>query len=694
MIKGKYYFVLFLLSMLFINYQGLEVEATEKQLINEGYLDLSNSDLDQVLLLEGQWEFYWKQLLVPEDFKTTNEQEKTNYIEAPDVWVDADYTGSLPLSNSGFGTYRLVIHINEEDSNELLSVYIPSVASAYKLWVNGELLAKNGEVGTNRESMKPKSFSKTASFVPHSSEIEIVMQVSNFSQRKGGMWSPLKFGSHDAINKNREMNVIRDIIIASALFALSFYLISHYFFRSTSKLPLFLGVFCFFVSLRTLFVGELLFMYLFPSFSWELSVKIEYLTIYFSFMVLFLFLYYLFPREVNKRIIYLSVAICLLFSLTTLFPAYIYTHFLYTFETCSIVIFIYCIYIVGLAVIRKREGAILNFLSVCFFVIAVIHDIFYYNLKINNSVDLVPIAAGVFLLAQTLIVAKNSSNAFAEVEKLSQEIKETNTLLEQKVADRTYELQERNKQLHHIEQTRKEFFSSVAHEIGTPMQSLQGYVQLLENKVQSEEEKSYVNIVGEKAKLINRLSKDLLDLAKMDEGQFDFMLEEVDAVHLLEHLYNRFEHDIVNEKMNLDLQWGSLPKEHDLLLQIDILRIEQVFSNIIHNATKFTPEGGTITIVGEYEENPSSYHENGIFRILICDNGIGIEKDILPNIFTRFIKGKNSLNKKQGSGLGLAICYEIIKKHDGTISVQSKVGVGSQFSITLPVTLVEKENPK
>lgn len=654
--------------------------------IEKGQLNLRDTAISkQKISLEGQWAFYWRTLLQPGEFI---DSQNPQYIEAPSTWATATYTGKDKLMNEGFGTYRLLITLNEEDANRVFSLYLPSVASAFQLWIDGKSVAGNGTVGTDRHSMKPKSYAQVISFQPTSKEIELVMQVSNFSQRKGGMWSPILFGHEQTILKHREQTIIREVMIASGILTLGFYHISLYLYRVTTLLPLFLGVFCFLISLRTLLVGNLLFMYIFPNFPWELSVKMEYLSFYVGMIIIFLFFYHLFPKETNKKLAQIILLICTLFSATILLPARIFTQFLVPFEGWLIFIFVYLLYIVSIAAKRKREGAHTLLLSIVVLMLAVINDVLFYNQWIQ-TLDLVPIAASIFLLVQTLIVAKKSSNAFKREAALSAELLRANALLEQKVLERTRDLQEKNRQLYHIEKSRKAFFTSIAHEIGTPMQSIQGYIQLMQSKTPSKETQHYLSIIYEKTKLFNALSKDLLDLAKLDEGQLEFNFESINVAFFLDHIEKQLRYDI--EKEGIRFVLANLDeKETAIFARMDIMRIEQVFINLVQNASKFTSPNGTICISAFFITREED-SQNGSLVMQVKDNGQGIQADLLPHVFKRGIKGKTQPEK--GSGLGLAISMEIIKRHKGSITVQSKVGKGSTFTITLPAHSI-KENTK
>lgn len=676
---------LFVFCLFFTDYKA---NANTEYNINQGLLDLQHTSLDnRTINLEGEWEFYWKSLYTPDNF--LKERSNKPYISVPSIWSQASYSGSSSLSNEGYGTYRLVVMIREKQKDQLMSLYIPTVATAYKLWVNGSMLAEKGTVGTNRTSMVPMSYAEVFSFIPNSTRVEIIMQVSNYEQRKGGMWAPIKFGYNQEISQLRENAMIRDLVISITLLALSLYLISLYLFKRSNTLPLFLGIFCLLASLRTLLVGDRLFMYFFPNFSWDVSVKLEYLTIYIGFMLILLYLQNLFPKEINKIIVYSLVAISVIFSLTTLFPAYIFTHLYFVYQLFLIVILIYHLYIVVLAYIRRRNGALLNLIAICIFGFAVVHDYLYYNIWIEG-IDLASIAAGIYLFAQAIIIVKKSSYAISQVEILSLEMQKTNELLEEKINKRTLILYEKNKKLQHIEQTRKAFFSALTHEIRTPIQSMQGYIQLIQSNIQPDKEKKFLEIINEKAELLNHLSKDLLDLAKLDEGQLNFQWEEIAAPHLLEQLYDRFSYEIKNAGITSNYSpLSNLPEGYQLFVQLDEIKIEQVFSNLIQNAIKFTPKGGTISISGYYKrENHINSRYNSFLIIEVKDTGTGIEESLLPFIFDRFVKGKDAISR-QGTGLGLAISQELVKHHNGKITATSISGSGSKFLIKLPGELVK-----
>ncbi|MBP1993563.1 sensor histidine kinase [Paenibacillus eucommiae] len=666
-----------------------------------GEMDLRGAPFEEhIFRLEGEWEFYHNELLTTETWRGEAGEAGTvqkTFIQAPSIWSKAAYTGQDKLSNLGYGTYRLKVKIDERYANQVLSMYIPPIASAYRLWVNGEELAANGIVGSDRASMSPKSYSKVVPFKPGVDEIEMVVQVSNFVQRKGGMWAPLILGKDVLVQRHQEIKVVRDIFLASIILVLGFYHFS-----------LYLGALCLLLCIRVLLVGEMLLIRIFPSINWELSVKMEYLSIYIGIMALFKFISFLYPHESNRHVVRACLFISLFFCATTLFPAIVSTYFMLPFFVALVLMIAYMGYISLSALYHKREGALLNCISLSIMLLLSFNDYLFYSFSANTT-ELAPFGILLFIFIQTLILGKRSSNAFSRAEQLTLDLHKANQSLEQKVVERTLELQVSNEQLLHIEQTRKTFFSNIAHELGTPIQSVQGYIQLLQANTNPGAKQEYLALAYEKTSMLSRLIKDLLDLAKMEEGQLKFLLEKVDADALLTHLYDRSRWDIEREQMQPRFSpLTGVPDGYSAFVNIDIIRIEQVVSNLVNNSIRFTSSGGIIHLQGQFvnrltqgdaagkagmerDYSPAVEGTDGWVQIVVTDTGLGIDKQLLPHVFERFRKGEPADNRAKGSGLGLVICKHIMLRHQGEIWVESTPGLGTRVTMALPATLQHKE---
>jgi len=225
-----------------------------------------------------------------------------------------------------------------------------------------------------------------------------------------------------------------------------------------------------------------------------------------------------------------------------------------------------------------------------------------------------------------------------------------------------------------LENMRRDFVANVSHELRTPLTLMKGYGEALleglgEDKATREE---MVGIMVDESGRMQRLVNDLLDLAYLESGSFKLKMEPVTLSNLLERVGRKFA-SLAREK-NVELRAevaGDLP-----VIQGDEDRLEQVMTNLLDNAFRHTDSGGVITI--------RAYQEGARVKIQVADTGKGIPEDEVPYIFERFYKVEKSRNRKvAGTGLGLAIAKTIIQAHGGSISVDSKIGKGTTFEITL-----------
>ncbi|MBN1289419.1 MAG: HAMP domain-containing histidine kinase [Actinobacteria bacterium] len=221
----------------------------------------------------------------------------------------------------------------------------------------------------------------------------------------------------------------------------------------------------------------------------------------------------------------------------------------------------------------------------------------------------------------------------------------------------------------------KNFVGDVSHELRTPLTSIEGFSQALLDGIYDSEEKQkhYLGIINQESKRMYRVINDLLLLSSIDAGELIVEKEQVDVAELLSKMESTFKPkaDVKHIELNVDLP--SAPIE----IRTDRDRLELIVTNLMDNAVKFTPEGGTVSLAAGFEED-------GV-QIRVSDNGEGIDPELLPSLFDRFYRVEKSRAKKHGgSGLGLSICKELAETLGGTIMVKSAVGQGTAFTVELP----------
>ncbi|WP_064783577.1 ATP-binding protein [Staphylococcus sp. AntiMn-1] len=228
---------------------------------------------------------------------------------------------------------------------------------------------------------------------------------------------------------------------------------------------------------------------------------------------------------------------------------------------------------------------------------------------------------------------------------------------------------------HNIDQMKKDFIANVSHELRTPISLLQGYTESIVDGIVTEPDEIHesLSIVLDETKRLNRLVNELLSVARMHaEG-----LSVEKSVQPIDTLLNKMQQKYHSHAESLGLSINLNPNTHEQLWYYDLDRIEQVLTNLIDNATRYTETGDAITI---------SYGESETENILyITDTGSGIAPEHLQQVFERFYKVDSSRKRgKQGTGLGLFICRMIVDEHGGSIDVKSKLGQGTTFIIKLP----------
>lgn len=214
------------------------------------------------------------------------------------------------------------------------------------------------------------------------------------------------------------------------------------------------------------------------------------------------------------------------------------------------------------------------------------------------------------------------------------------------------------------------FLANMNHEIRTPLNAIVGFSELLAYAESHEEREQYLEMVRVNNKLLQQLTADILDIAKIEAGTLEFIYSDVD----LNNLMFDVEQSMLMRlgKKGNDIKLVLITPEFDYTLSSDQNRLMQVLSNFVTNAIKFT-DSGTITMGYKLR--------NQGFYFYVTDTGHGIPSDKLPAIFDRFMRIEK---EKQGAGLGLAICKTIIDKLGGEIGVDSELTVGSTFWFTLP----------
>ena len=229
------------------------------------------------------------------------------------------------------------------------------------------------------------------------------------------------------------------------------------------------------------------------------------------------------------------------------------------------------------------------------------------------------------------------------------------------------------RQLAKQDETRQKFISDISHEFQTPLTSIQGFANILkEEDLPKEQRVKYANIILYNSKRLSSLAKNMLQLTLLDREEIELELTNYSLVEQMNRVISTQENQAMEKNIEIVFE---MPKK-EIFIEGDEQRLEQVWTNIISNAIKYTNEGGLITIT--MKKNSKD------IEISIEDTGIGMSKEVVSHIFERFYREDKARNV-EGNGLGLAIVKSIVDLHHGKIDILSQVDVGTNFIVRLPI---------
>jgi PAS domain S-box-containing protein len=233
---------------------------------------------------------------------------------------------------------------------------------------------------------------------------------------------------------------------------------------------------------------------------------------------------------------------------------------------------------------------------------------------------------------------------------------------------------------------KSDFLANMSHEIRTPLNAIIGFIDVLREEETDKVKSEYLDIVNSSSKSLVNIINDILDFSKIESGKLG--IEHIDFESHKEFNITKELFKAKADEKHIDLQ--VIYKDVPQYLKSDILRIKQIVNNLLSNALKFTPDGGTITLSVVYKEQK--------LLVAVKDSGVGINKDKLATIFEAFSQEDLSTARKYGgTGLGLSISSRLAQLLGGELKVKSELGVGSIFYFEIPVTIgnavaIEEQN--
>jgi protein-histidine pros-kinase len=244
---------------------------------------------------------------------------------------------------------------------------------------------------------------------------------------------------------------------------------------------------------------------------------------------------------------------------------------------------------------------------------------------------------------------------------------------------RSKELAEQNRLIGEANRLKSEFLSNMSHELRTPLNAVIGFSQLIADGKAgplTPEQSEYINDIMLSGQHLLQLINDVLDLAKVEAGKMELHPEMFSINQAVNEVCTMMKPMAV--KRNIEIKLGLVPDAEQVVL--DQLKFKQIIYNLMSNAVKFSHDGGQVELIARLESGKQ-------LQLQVKDEGVGIREEDLPRLFREFEQiDSGSARRYQGTGLGLALSKRIVELQNGSITAQSKIGQGSTFTVTIPLS--------
>jgi len=684
---------------------GFQSEGHAKtQTVVSGTIDISewDNDKDGALGLNGDWAFFWNELVAPETIADRFSTAPT--IPVPGGWNNLKTSDGVKPTAYGHATYVIKIKgLNTRPANKPLGMVLPPIASAFKAWwVTGpradniHAIAHSGILDIDNPVPK---WAPEITKLPKAEDDEafLVIQVVNKHFWLGGIFYPA-VSIRDFATLNRwfdGMNFL-SMMVLGFIFMMALYHFGLFLLRRRDIGSLLFSLFCAIMFIQSVSYRHwvtIIWLHEPTEFNFLVELFMMSIGAYFGTGLFVTFLSHLFPNEFPGWFTKLVWAICLtLISLNILMGPAEGSKLAPTFLALFIIVGIPMIYFLARAAINKRMGSgwvIGGFVAL---MSGTLHDVLAAQQLWNGSLILTPFGLLGFFFAQSVILSKRNAIAHAQAEHLSENLQsevtqrtqelEIKTLeameATQDAVDSKLELEEANRQLLKIDQQKTSFFQSISHELRTPLTLILGP---LEEQLRTDPNNTHIQVAVKNGRRLLRLVNQLLDFQKIQAGRKIYRFANINLIRFVQNCRSYVETACKVQKIDFKIQ---IPEESSgIYANIEFDGLEKICFNFLANALKFTPEGGSITLGLEHTETNA--------RIFVQDDGPGISSADQNKLFKLFTQ-VGATAGTQGTGLGLALAKELAEGMSGSVGVMSKEGEGSTFYLDLPRSFQVSEN--
>ena len=368
--------IILILSLIVLMLFALgKMYTSGSELVHNGKVDLSSVDFkqNQLVTLNGQWEFYWNRLLTPDDFISQQLPQKDSLIKVPGSLSDRQ-AGTKVYPDHGVASYRLLLKYPLTLKDPVIS--LQKVATAFKLYANGRLIAEVGKVSDNPSDFEQGYEPLIVDLPKDKQELELIVQVANLDYARGGFRESPVFGSKQILEHQKMILLGLQLIFSGSVFIFCIYYFLLYLLQRKNKTALLFSLLCFVTASRSLVCGETPLKIYFPKVPIDVGIFITYFTGYNLIPIIILFVLSIYSLDYNKKLLALILLPTLFFDALLLSPPGFMTSFNNYYFILMLLQMIYIMGVLIKAVLLKRDNAILMLLAIGVFILAIIADVF------------------------------------------------------------------------------------------------------------------------------------------------------------------------------------------------------------------------------------------------------------------------------------------------------------------------------
>ncbi len=638
-------------------------QLTQNAKAVKGILNLEEWDLkiDKVIHLNGEWEFYWDQLLTPEDFKKEGDGKPslTGYMKVPSQWNGKVLNG-ISLPAYGCATYRLVLR--NMPSNQVYGLKKNIIRFSSRIFLNGSKFMEDGNPSKDAGVYKSGNLPQIAFFDSNGGDMEILIQVANYEYVNSGIPVSIVIGEQSTMLDTQQKNSLLEFCVFVILGTIA---LIYFIFFMTAVLSqrkdyslLAFAILCLILSVSNAFTSERPILDILPHIPFVVVFKMRDFFIFACFIALACLMY-----QLKKGILSLRITKLISFVFGVYLLAIIFLP-IHTYMRAQIFIVLFDeIFLMGVLVrtavlfVKSRRKDIVEHL-ILFIAVLIINlysiELILLGTALKTNIWYGQIYIIGFAIMMIFLLFLRYFDAYSTIKSMS------NRLLQ-------------------LDKLKDDFLANTSHELKSPLNAIisitDSIIKGVEGPVNHLQAQNLSIVVGSGRRLSN-LVNDLLDYSKMKNGDIELHKSSIDVKTIVESVIKVYRFITGGKEIAL----VNKVQEHLPTVYADRDRLTQILYNLIGNGVKFTERGHVEVSADLYQDK---------VRICVSDTGIGIAESMQEIIFKSFEQADTSETRRyEGTGLGLSITRRLVELHGGEISVKSSLGEGAAFTFTLPVSHV------